>query len=99
MVVHSGRNSRCRVWRDHNLLSNRLAANSDLAASRRRRLDKYGVGEGKTRKAESSLLHHMAGILAARRDFADAELFLRNDGRLRNLVLAAKHFEAAVGTE
>src|ERR1700675_416875 len=62
-------------------------------------MEQRRVRAGKTGEAESSLLYDLAGIFPARRYFADLLLFLRDDGRLRDCLLAADHFEEAVRTE
>src|SRR5258708_7216527 len=99
MVVHTGRNSRDRVWCDHRLLSHGLATAGQVAPRRRTRLDQRPIGAGKTSEAEGPFLHCLAGPIPTRRHPADVVLFLCNDGRLWDCILAPYDSEASLRAE
>src|SRR5579859_6044568 len=95
MAVYFGRRPRGGVRRDHDFLSDRLAARREVAAAGGTRLDQRRAGKGKRSEAENSFLHDLASVCTTRRHPADAGLFLRNDRGLRSCVLAPHDSETA----
>src|SRR5438309_1984129 len=96
MVIHYRRNAGGDLWRDHDLLSDGLAASGEVVTQRRARVADCAIGSRATGKTLDRPAPHPAGISTSRSDSSGAHIFLHRQHRLWFYFLAAFDHQESV---